>query len=61
MIIYKEFEPREILAEFIKCFRVLERAYGAETPCENILPDSYIERFRVRADEPSALPVRTSL
>lgn len=43
MIVYKEFEPARILAEFIKCFWVLERTYTAETPCENILPDSYIE------------------
>ncbi|HEV7642317.1 MAG TPA: helix-turn-helix domain-containing protein [Pyrinomonadaceae bacterium] len=43
MIIYKEFEPSDILAEFIKCFWVLERTYDGETPCENILPDSYIE------------------
>lgn len=43
MIIYKEFEPSDVLAEFIKCFWVLERTYDAETPCENILPDSYIE------------------
>ncbi len=43
MIIYKEFAPVDVLAEFIKCFWVLERTYDTETPCENILPDSYIE------------------
>ena len=43
MLIYKEFEPPEPLSKFIKCFWILERLYDAETPSENVLPDSYIE------------------
>jgi len=40
---YKEYLPHASLQGHVKCFWIMERAYGPEHPAEDVTPDAFIE------------------